>query len=29
VRDASDVAMATTFGGPLLESMLVRAEEAS
>ena len=28
-RDASDVAMATTFGGPLLESMLVRAEEAS
>ena len=27
-RDASDVAMATTFGAPLLESMLVRAEEA-
>jgi transglutaminase-like putative cysteine protease len=27
-RDASDVAMATTFGGPLLESMLVRAAEA-
>jgi transglutaminase-like putative cysteine protease len=26
-RDASDVAMATTFGGPLLESMTVRAEE--
>jgi transglutaminase-like putative cysteine protease len=26
-RDASDVAMATTFGGPLLESMLVQAEE--
>jgi transglutaminase-like putative cysteine protease len=26
-RDASDVAMATTFGGPLLESMLVVAEE--
>jgi transglutaminase-like putative cysteine protease len=26
-RDASDVAMATTFGGPLLESMNVRAEE--
>jgi transglutaminase-like putative cysteine protease len=26
-RDASDVAMATTFGGPLLESMLVKAEE--
>jgi transglutaminase-like putative cysteine protease len=26
-RDASDVAMATTFGGPLLESMVVRAEE--
>ena len=25
-RDASDVAMATTFGGPLLESMLVQAE---
>ena len=28
-RDASDVAMATTFGGPLLESMVVQAEEAS
>ena len=27
-RDASDVAMATTFGGPLLETMVVRAEEA-
>jgi len=27
-RDASDVAMATTFGGPQLVSMLVRAEEA-
>ena len=27
-RDASDVAMATTFGGPLLESMAVEAEEA-
>ncbi len=27
-RDASDVAMATTFGGPLLEEMLVVAEEA-
>ena len=26
-RDASDVAMATTFGGPRLESMLVIAEE--
>ena len=26
-RDASDVAMATTFGGPLLESMTVVAEE--
>jgi transglutaminase-like putative cysteine protease len=26
-RDASDVAMATTFGGPLLEQMLVQAEE--
>jgi transglutaminase-like putative cysteine protease len=26
-RDASDVAMATTFGGPLLESMVVEAEE--
>jgi transglutaminase-like putative cysteine protease len=28
-RDASDVAMATTFGGPLLEAMVVHAEEAS
>jgi transglutaminase-like putative cysteine protease len=28
-RDASDVAMATTFGGPLLETMLVQAEEAT
>lgn len=28
-RDASDVAMATTFGGPLLESMLVHAHEAA
>ncbi|MEP6629071.1 MAG: transglutaminase family protein [Lapillicoccus sp.] len=28
-RDASDVAMATTYGGPLLESMTVVAEEAS
>jgi len=28
-RDASDVAMATTFGGPLLDSMTVRAEEVS
>jgi transglutaminase-like putative cysteine protease len=28
-RDASDVAMATTFGGPLLKSMLVRAQEAA
>ena len=28
-RDASDVAMATTFGGPLLESMVVQAEEAA
>jgi transglutaminase-like putative cysteine protease len=28
-RDASDVAMATTFGGPLLESMLVQAHEAA
>jgi transglutaminase-like putative cysteine protease len=28
-RDASDVAMATTFGAPLLESMLVQAEEAA
>ena len=27
-RDASDVAMATTFGGPLLTEMLVTAEEA-
>jgi transglutaminase-like putative cysteine protease len=27
-RDASDVAMATTFGGPILESMVVQAEEA-
>ncbi len=27
-RDALDVAMATTFGGPLLESMVVHAEEA-
>ena len=27
-RDASDVAMATTFGGPVLESMVVQAEEA-
>ena len=26
-RDASDVAMSTTFGGPYLESMVVRAEE--
>ena len=26
-RDASDVAMATTFGAPVLESMAVRAEE--
>jgi transglutaminase-like putative cysteine protease len=26
-RDASDVAMATTFGGPFLESMVVQAEE--
>jgi len=26
-RDASDVAMATTFGGPQLESMFVQAEE--
>jgi transglutaminase-like putative cysteine protease len=26
-RDASDVAMATTFGAPLLESMVVEAEE--
>jgi transglutaminase-like putative cysteine protease len=28
-RDASDVAMATTFGGPLLESMVVYAEEVA
>jgi transglutaminase-like putative cysteine protease len=28
-RDASDVAMATTFGSPLLESMVVQAEEAA
>jgi transglutaminase-like putative cysteine protease len=28
-RDASDVAMATTFGGPLLEGMVVLAEEAA
>jgi transglutaminase-like putative cysteine protease len=28
-RDASDVAMATTFGGPVLEAMVVQAEEAS
>jgi transglutaminase-like putative cysteine protease len=28
-RDASDVAMATTFGGPLLETMVVHAEEAT
>jgi hypothetical protein len=28
-RDASDVAMATTFGGPRLESMLVIAEETT
>jgi transglutaminase-like putative cysteine protease len=28
-RDASDVAMATTFGGPLLEAMVVEAEEDS
>lgn len=26
-RDAADVAMATTFGGPRLESMVVHAEE--
>jgi transglutaminase-like putative cysteine protease len=26
-RDASDVAMATTFGGPYLETMVVRSEE--
>ncbi len=28
-RDASDVAIATTFGGPLLESMMVLAQEAA
>jgi hypothetical protein len=28
-RDALDVAMATTFGGPLLVSMTVRAEEGA
>jgi transglutaminase-like putative cysteine protease len=28
-RDALDVAMATTFGGPHLESLTVQAEEAS
>jgi len=28
-RDALDVAMATTFGGPVLESMTVQAEEAA
>ena len=28
-RDASDVAMATTFGGPILEQMVVQAEEDS
>lgn len=28
-RDASDVAMATTFGGPLLETMTVEAEEVT
>ena len=27
-RDASDVAMATTFGAPRLESMIVISEEA-
>jgi hypothetical protein len=27
-RDASGVAVATTFGGPVLESMVVIAEEA-
>jgi transglutaminase-like putative cysteine protease len=27
-RDASGVAMATTFGGPFLEAMVVQAEEA-
>ena len=28
-RDALDVAMATTYGGPLLESMVVQAEEVT
>ena len=28
-RDASDVAMATTFGGPVLEDMIVEAEEVT
>jgi transglutaminase-like putative cysteine protease len=28
-RDASDVAMATTFGGPFLENMVVYAEEVT
>ena len=28
-RDASDVAMATTFGAPVLESMVVIAEEST
>jgi hypothetical protein len=28
-RDAGDVAMATTFGAPLLESMIVVAEETA
>ena len=28
-RDASDVAMATTFGGPMLEAMVVRAADES
>ncbi len=28
-RDAADVAMATTFGGPRLEAMVVQAEEAT
>ena len=28
-RDASDVAMATTFGGPFLENMVVHAEEVT
>jgi transglutaminase-like putative cysteine protease len=28
-RDATDVAMATTFGGPFLEAMVVQAEEAA